>query len=65
MRRTWQVRRSWTEDLDGQRRWDRAYQLLLRWTVAARQPPTEEEGNDASGILRAGVDGATAARADH
>jgi hypothetical protein len=64
MRRTWQARRAWLEDPDGQRRWDRAYQLLLRWTMAANQPPKEEEGSDASSVLRAGLDGAAAARAD-
>ena len=28
----WRVRRQTTSSPDGQQRWDRAYQLLLRWT---------------------------------
>ena len=32
MKREWQVHRSTVEHTDGQRRWDRAYQCLLRWT---------------------------------
>ena len=35
MKRKWQVRRSVVERSEGQRRWDIAYQLLLRW---ARDP---------------------------
>ncbi len=33
MNRTWQVHRETVTHPDGQRRWDRAYQLLLRWTA--------------------------------
>ena len=36
--RTWQIRRELVGCPDGQRRWDRAYQLLLHWAVA---PPKE------------------------
>jgi hypothetical protein len=35
MKRKWQVRRSMVERLDGQRRWDCAYQCLLRWVSEA------------------------------
>ncbi len=31
MERTWQVHRDTIVHPDGQRRWDRAYQLLLSW----------------------------------
>ena len=31
--RTWQVRRTGVPTATGQQRWDRAYQLLLRWTA--------------------------------
>lgn len=34
MKRHWQVRRQVTPHPDGQRRWDRAYQLLLQWEQA-------------------------------
>src|SRR5215213_3091107 len=60
MRRTWRIRRSTVEQPDGQDRWDRAYQLLLRW---ATEVPREGE-DDASSVLRPGVDGAAAAGAD-
>jgi hypothetical protein len=32
MKRQWRTRRQLLPQLDGQRRWDRAYQLLLEWT---------------------------------
>jgi len=31
MKRQWRIRRHLIESSDGQRRWDRAYQCLLRW----------------------------------
>ena len=31
MKRAWRVRRTVQQLPDGQHRWDRAYQLLLRW----------------------------------
>ena len=53
MRRQWIVRRTMQQDLDGQRRWDRAYQELTAWTsvgsgeealdAAAQEPPPLEE----------------------
>lgn len=61
MRRTWQVRRDVVEQPDGQARWDRAYQLLLRWGTVATP---SEGGTDARGILCAGVDGPAATGAD-
>src|SRR3970040_507439 len=33
MKRQWRIRRTLKPDPDGQRRWDRAYQHLLRWTL--------------------------------
>jgi hypothetical protein len=32
MKRQWSICRQVKEEPDGQRRWDRAYQLLLQWT---------------------------------
>ena len=32
MKRKWEVQRTTVERLDGQRRWDIAYQRLLQWT---------------------------------
>ena len=31
MKRQWRIHRQVVEVVDGQRRWDRAYQCLLRW----------------------------------
>ena len=50
MNRTWQIRRETVAHPDGQRRWDRAYQLLLRWaadSVAAPAPTIAQEETDA------------------
>jgi hypothetical protein len=42
MNHQWRVRRQTISSPDGQQRWDRAYQLLLRWTERpALAPPTE------------------------
>jgi hypothetical protein len=38
----WRVCRRTTSSPDGQQRWDRAYQLLLRWTERTGLPPTAE-----------------------
>ena len=63
MKRSWTIRREVVEYEDGQGRWDRAYQLLLRWAIAAE--PRQEDLDHASRILRAGLDGAPAAGADN
>src|SRR5215218_1056875 len=42
MRRTFEVRRETSEQPDGQDRWDRAYQLVLRWSAPAAV--AEQEG---------------------
>jgi hypothetical protein len=34
MKRSWRLRRQASPSLDGQRRWNQAYQLLLEWTIA-------------------------------
>jgi hypothetical protein len=40
MRHQWRLRRTFQEHLDGQRRWDRAYQLLVQWAQASDTPPS-------------------------
>ena len=35
MKRQWQVRRTTVPVPNGQQRWDRAYQLLLRWAMTS------------------------------
>src|SRR5262245_47805765 len=62
MQRTWRVRRASIAYPDGQQRWDRAYQLLLRWSLA---PMAWQEGaGDASRGVRTSLNGSAAARAD-
>jgi hypothetical protein len=43
-RRAWHVRRTSVPTPTGQQRWDRAYQLLLQWTMTAPEP-TEAPGS--------------------
>ena len=66
----WRVRRELKASPDGQRRWDRAYQLLLEWAATGDRPPSSvrreaQEGNHESGDLRAGVNPAPGAATDH
>lgn len=43
MKKQWQVCRRFIESSDGQRRWDYAYQSVLRWAMeeTMKQPPTK------------------------
>ena len=66
--RTWTVRRQPSPRRDGERRWDQAYQLLVRWTEQPDLPwpaPIAEEVPDARGGVRAGVDHPSSPGADH
>ena len=65
MKRSWTIRRRAQELPDGQRRWDQAYQHLLRWALSAdleekRLFPSEarypQEVSDESGSVCTGVD---------
>jgi hypothetical protein len=49
MNRIWQIHRETVTHPDGQRRWDRAYQLLLHWAAdtAAQMPSSAQEETDA------------------
>jgi hypothetical protein len=73
MERQWSIRRELVESSDGQRRWDRAYQCLLRWgshpvpeqlpeAVTGAQPT--QEVFDESGRVRTSVDPTSSARPD-
>ena len=64
MKRQWHVRREAMERPDGRRRWDRAYQAILRWSLEneqARAPGANASANGkeeyhASGGVRPGLD---------
>ena len=45
MKPSWQVHRSLQTSPDGARRWDRAYQHLLRWAMLTEQEVTDESGH--------------------
>ena len=64
MHRHWKIHRHLIEAPDALHRWDRAYQLLLRWGAAATPQAgsaasaastNQQEVCDAAGHLRAGV----------
>lgn len=75
MKGQWQLRRQFQTTADAQRRWDQAYQHLLRWTLernrqtAAVIPPpvssTPEETNDENSDLCTSIDRAADARSHH
>jgi hypothetical protein len=81
MRHQWRLCRTFQEHQDGQRRWDRAYQLLLQWAQAPDAPPAEPsqrpsialsqpltqilEATHARSDLCPGLDPAASTDADH
>ena len=71
MKRQWQIRRQLLAIPDGQQRWDRAYQALLRWTEPATAVPVtmseraREEVQHACSGVRAGVHAAAGPSTDH
>jgi hypothetical protein len=70
MKRQWRLRREMIPTEDGQRRWDLAYQHLLRWVTTLEQgavscPATSAEVYDESCSLREGLDPAADTNADH
>jgi hypothetical protein len=74
MKRQWRVRRELVESSDGQRRWDRAYQCLLRWgshpmpeqsaEAVTGSRPTQEVFDESCSV-RASVDPTSSSRPDH
>jgi hypothetical protein len=69
MNQEWAIQRRVRECRDGERRWDLAYQCLLRWTQNAKEQTspnqTSQEVQDASSDLCAGIDARTSAGSDH
>jgi hypothetical protein len=66
--RQWRLRRQPQPRPDGQQRWDRAYQHLLRWTSQASIPvtlPNPQEDYHACRHLRTGFDPAPGSSSDH
>ncbi|ADE15014.1 hypothetical protein Nhal_1902 [Nitrosococcus halophilus Nc 4] len=74
MKHQWQIRRQLAASPDGARRWDQAYQRLLRWTMANEQsqalPPeysrvNEQEVYDEHCRVCAGFDPTLGPSANH
>ena len=69
MTHSWQVTRATAPRPDGQRRWDRAYQLLLEWSAGEPTDPDPNvpppEMTDASRDLRPRIDPAADPDPDH
>jgi hypothetical protein len=70
--RIWHLRRTGVPTATGQQRWDRAYQLLLRWAVTPPSPPAEvpeppilPEMSHASSDLRPCLDRPSGRAPDH
>ena len=64
MKRQWTVHRQFKPYPDGEQRWDRAYQYLLRWAMIATQEsakmtepgsPQNQEVNHADSCVRTGI----------
>jgi len=69
MKSQWHVSRSVASRSDGQRRWDYAYQSLLRWVMEnsmgpAPAPSSLQEDRHGNRIVRSGLDQSPAADAD-
>jgi hypothetical protein len=73
MKRQWRIRRTTVRQVNGQQRWEQAYQNLLQWTcptpdltgqTGPASPPTQEVSH-ASSDLCAGVDLAASPSPDH
>jgi hypothetical protein len=43
MKRQWTVHRQFEPCPDGEQRWDRVYQYLLKWAITVQPPPTVTE----------------------
>lgn len=69
MKQEWNVHREVVQYSDGQRRWDLAYQCLLRWATATRQETSsiqaQQEARDESSHVCSSVDPKTGANPDH
>ena len=66
--RQWKITRQLVTRPDAQRRWDQAYQSLLRWTNTPTQPTVAEprqEETDADRRVRPSLYPAASPSADH
>ena len=52
---TWKIHREVKEQTDGQRRWDLAYQCLLKWGKELNQSPNQQEVSHEDSHLRTSI----------
>jgi len=68
-KRQWNVRRHTIETVDAERRWDQAYQCLVRWSAGALREspprPIRQERSDESRDVCACLYAAASTNADH
>ncbi len=69
MKREWQVKRSTVERCDGQRRWDYAYQFLVRWAMESttgleQAAPPNQEDDDGDRLVCSSFDYPPTAKSD-
>ena len=71
MSTTWQIKRSLIARSEGQRRWDCAYQLLMRWAMEQATEtrdislPDQEDNDDGNSALCASIDQSAATEPKH
>jgi len=71
MSTTWQIKRSLIARSEGQRRWDCAYQLLVRWAMERASEtkdisiPDQEDNNDGNSTLCPSIDQSAATEPNH
>jgi hypothetical protein len=66
MKRQWQIRHAVAECSDGQRRWDYAYQFLLRWMMEQTgEQQTSQENDHEDRPLCSSIDQPANAKSKH
>jgi hypothetical protein len=70
MKQEWHVSRTFIERTDGQRRWDYAFQFLLRWAMeqsasVALAPSHQQENQDEDSLLCSCFDQSPTTESDH
>jgi hypothetical protein len=67
MKQEWAIHRQTVQQIDGQRRWDLAYQCLLKWAQVMQQEQATlfQEANHEGGDLRPSFDQPADAESDH
>ena len=66
-KRQWSIRRTTTQALQAQRRWDRAYQQVLQWSAppVSLTPTPSQEKHEEHRSLRPRLDPTTSADPDN